>query len=356
MITPSRLTIALAFTALLVALAVILLAINNQTSLAQASRIDLTPEGGSATAGTPFNVTVTAYDTSDNIDTTYAGTIGFASSDAAAVLPAPYTFQLADSGSHVFSVTLVTSGNQSVTVVDTFNGSLTDSESWSVSAGAVSSYTVTSDNYSLETSIAFTVTVTAYDAYGNVATGDNTTVVAMSSSSPTMIFDGNGNGLFGEAGDNTKTLSAGTFDIQAKDNTAAEGIIITASAGTITTNSSAYTVENFRCFIATAAYGTPMAGEIQVLRDFRDKYLMTNPPGRLFVAAYYKLSPPVATFIADHDSLRAGIRIGLTPLLWLASAALKTTLLQKLAILALALVVVLFTAVCLRRIRRSRTA
>jgi hypothetical protein len=99
-----------------------------------------------------------------------------------------------------------------------------------------------------------------------------------------------------------------------------------------------------------------MAGEIQILRDFRDKCLMTNPPGRLFVAAYYKLSPPVAGFIADHDSLRAGIRMGLTPVLWLVSAALKTTLLQKLAILGLILAVTLVAVVSLRRTRRARTA
>jgi len=228
--------------------------------------------------------------------------------------------------------------------------------SLTVGAGGISSYTVTSDNYSLETSIAFTVTVTAYDAYGNVATNDNTTVVTMSSSSPTMIFDGNGNGLFGETGDNTRALSGGTFDIQAKDNTAAEGITITASDGSIQATSGSYTVENFRCFIATAAYGTPMAGEIQILRDFRDKYLMTNPPGRLFVAAYYKLSPPVARFIAEHDSLRAGIRTGLTPVLWLSSAALKTTLPQKLAILAFALAVAIIAVLRLRRIRRARIA
>jgi hypothetical protein len=228
--------------------------------------------------------------------------------------------------------------------------------SLTVTGGPISYYTVTSDNYSLETSIAFTVTVTAYDAYGNVAIGDNTTVITMSSSSSTMIFDGNGNGLFGETGDNMKTLSAGTFDIQAKDNTATEGITITASDGSIEATSGTYTVENFRCFIATAAYGTPMAGEIQILRDFRDKCLMTNPPGRLFVAAYYKLSPPVAGFIADHDSLRAGIRMGLTPVLWLVSAALKTTLLQKLAILGLILAVTLVAVVSLRRTRRARTA
>jgi len=241
------------------------------------------------------------------------------------------------------------------TVTGDYTG-IIDTASLTVTGGPISYYTVTSDNYSLETSIAFTVTVTGYDAYGNMATNDNTTVVTMSSSSSTMLFDGNGNGLFGQPGDNVKTLSGGTFDIQAKDSTAAQGTTITASDGSAGGTSSAYTIENFRCFIATAAYGTPMAGEIQVLRDFRDKYLVTNPPGRLFVSVYYKLSPPVARFIADHDSLRTGIRLALTPVLWLASAALKTTLLQKLAILGLVLAATLLTVAGLRRIRRARTA
>ena len=266
----------------------------------------------------------------------------------------------------VFSVDMSAGGSWSLNVYTaqyvgtwTVTGDYTGvigTASLTVTGGPISYYTVTSDNYSLETSIAFTVTVTGYDAYGNMATSDNTTVVTLTSSSSTMIFDGNGTGLFGQPGDYVKTLSGGTFDIQAKDNTAAEGVTITASDGSATGASSAYTIENFRCFIATAAYGTPMAGEIQILRDFRDKYLVTNPPGRLFVSVYYRISPPVARFIADHDSLRTGIRLGLAPVLWLASAALKTTLLQKLAILALIAMASLIIVVGLRRIRRARTA
>ncbi|MBI5430313.1 MAG: SBBP repeat-containing protein [Nitrosomonadales bacterium] len=67
------------------------------------------------------------------------------------------------------------------------------------------------------------------------------------------------------------------------------------------------------CFIATAAYGTPMAEDVRYLRAFRDEYLMTNTPGRAFVRAYYTLSPPVADFIREHEAVRAAVRVALTP-------------------------------------------
>lgn len=67
------------------------------------------------------------------------------------------------------------------------------------------------------------------------------------------------------------------------------------------------------CFIATAVYGTPLAEEIDVLREWRDNSLMTNPIGELFVKAYYKLSPPIADFIRDKEILKKVIRIGLDP-------------------------------------------
>jgi hypothetical protein len=60
------------------------------------------------------------------------------------------------------------------------------------------------------------------------------------------------------------------------------------------------------CFIATAAYGTPMAEEIQVLREFRDEYLLTNPVGQGLVGFYYRVSPPIAEFITEHPSLKSG--------------------------------------------------
>lgn len=64
------------------------------------------------------------------------------------------------------------------------------------------------------------------------------------------------------------------------------------------------------CFIATAAYGTPAAEEIDVLRRFRDDYLLHNVPGKAFVVCYYVLSPPVADFISEHELLRTVVREG----------------------------------------------
>ncbi len=70
------------------------------------------------------------------------------------------------------------------------------------------------------------------------------------------------------------------------------------------------------CFIATAAYGSYLDPHVKVLRDFRDKYLLTNGPGRLFVSTYYRHSPPVAAFIRQHDILRMMTRLILTPLIY----------------------------------------
>ena len=62
------------------------------------------------------------------------------------------------------------------------------------------------------------------------------------------------------------------------------------------------------CFIATATYGTALHEDINVLRDFRDDYLMSNPVGRAFVKIYYSSSPPLADVIRENEGLRTAVR------------------------------------------------
>jgi len=73
------------------------------------------------------------------------------------------------------------------------------------------------------------------------------------------------------------------------------------------------------CFIATAAFGTPLNGKIDLLRSFRDAHLMGHDVGADFVSAYYAYSPPVAEVIARYPLLRAIVRALLLPVIGLVS-------------------------------------
>jgi len=71
------------------------------------------------------------------------------------------------------------------------------------------------------------------------------------------------------------------------------------------------------CFIATAAYGTPTAEQIDLLREFRDVVLLNNTVGSQFVALYYQLSPPIADVIAGNEVIRTLIReCVIDPIVW----------------------------------------
>ena len=68
------------------------------------------------------------------------------------------------------------------------------------------------------------------------------------------------------------------------------------------------------CFVATAAYGTPLANEVSMLRSFRDGILRQSVLGELFVESYYTVGPAFSGAIDHSDVLRQAARAELAPL------------------------------------------
>jgi len=105
------------------------------------------------------------------------------------------------------------------------------------------------------------------------------------------------------------------------------------------------------CFIATASYGSQVEPHVKILREFRDVYLLPSTLGHALVNIYYQYSPPVADFIARHDTLRAIVRWCLLPVVFVSYATLYcgiTTIIVVVVIASMmAISLILF---CFRRV------
>lgn len=70
-----------------------------------------------------------------------------------------------------------------------------------------------------------------------------------------------------------------------------------------------------KCFIATAAYGSPLEPQVEAARHFRDEALEPSRLGHIMVRTYYGVSPPIARGIARSNPLRSMVRTLISPII-----------------------------------------
>jgi hypothetical protein len=100
-----------------------------------------------------------------------------------------------------------------------------------------------------------------------------------------------------------------TVAVRGRDGCYQDGAIAT----THFTTASATGSEVDACFIATAAYGSLMANDVELLRHVRDAYLSHTAIGELAIETYYTFGPAVAQVVAPSELLRQTARDALAP-------------------------------------------
>ena len=109
----------------------------------------------------------------------------------------------------------------------------------------------------------------------------------------------------------TPTGSTGSFNLQITGTSGSESH---STDITLQVNS-----PGSQCIIATATYGSSVAPQVQLLRNFRDNSIMNTNAGSSFMLAfnawYYSFSPPVANYIANHEIARTAMQGILYPMI-----------------------------------------
>jgi hypothetical protein len=126
----------------------------------------------SVTAGTPFQITVTAQDAYNNTVTGFTDTVHFAASNGAM---ANYTFQPADMGSRTFTLTLTRAATLTVTGTDTTAPTVTGNTTFTITPAAPDHIFLNIPS-TLSAGVPFSLTITVQDAYGNTVTGYTGTI------------------------------------------------------------------------------------------------------------------------------------------------------------------------------------
>ena len=245
----------------------------------------------SATAGAPFSVTVTARDPYGNTATGYTGKVHFTSTDGQAVLPADYPFTAGDAGVHTFSVTLQTTGNQTVTATDTANATVTGFATVAVSSATAATHLAVTAPASAPAGAPFSVTVTALNAINGPATGYLGTV-HFTSTDGQAVLPADYTFTAGDAG--VHTFSATLKTAGSRTVTATDTLTATITGtGTVAVNPAAASALVVAGFPSPVAAGT--AGNFTVTA--RDPY--GNTATGYLGTVHFTSSDPQAVLPAD---------------------------------------------------------
>jgi len=227
----------------------------------------------------------------------------------------------------------------------TFNFTVTVTDSLGQSASKDVSITINPPLAISTTTLSSGVVGAAYSQAVQITGGTNPTTMAITSGAlpPGLTFD-SGTGLISgtPTASNTYPFTVRVVDVASATDTQTLSIVI-APAATTGGGGTGFPPPSGPdnpstggggggggCFIATAAYGSYLDPHVMVLRHFRDNVLLQSEAGTAFVRFYYKHSPPIADFIAGHETLRLLMRLALTPLIF----AVKYPLISGLFLLA----------------------
>jgi hypothetical protein len=182
----------------------------------------------SATAGTAFFIGVTAADQFGNQVNTYSGSVHFTSSDGQAVLHADSGLT---NGFGIFSMTLKTAGNQTLSATDTAQSTITGTSNAIAVAPAAATHFLVSTPAQAAVGQAFSFTVTAVDQFNNTKT-EYAGRVHFTSSDPAAALPANATLSSGMATLPATLNTVGTWTITATD-TVSNSISGTSGAVTV---------------------------------------------------------------------------------------------------------------------------
>jgi hypothetical protein len=278
------------------------------------SHLDVNASALQINPGTPVTITVSAFDSFNNVVPGYRGTIHFTISDPMVALPPDYTFAASDNGVHAFTLILRTLGRQTITVTDTGPGGIQGGTAVIVTNDVVpSSFLVAGFPSPAVAGVPGDFRVTARDAMGNTLTGYRGKVHFTSSD----VFARLPDDYMFTAGDNgthvfTATLNTpGTQSITASDlpvgvSGSQVGIQVVAQPSFTTINRSAAAITEGSTLTVSGTFTDPASGQghqlVVTWGDNTANTTLTLPVG-------------VFTFSTNHAYTRPGnfeIRITVT--------------------------------------------